>query len=189
MKLLCDYRIFLVFISLCDMFIYIPSAPVVYFLWSPKNRCINETWDILLWKWELDGCHTGFYSFVKYRSPEFSSKVRIILDVVFELLLWYEIHMFKSKISWNTSIPFLKWWIDFQCHHLNYSGGEWFRLTGIETLKNYFISISSGSVTPYMSKPSPTSMLFFLKFIFHTYSSYPLSAEECSCIYFCNTLL
>lgn len=75
--------------SLCDMFLCLLSTPhLVYFLWSQKNRCIIETWDILLWEWKLDFSHTRFYSSIKYRSPKFSSQVRIILDVIFEIIIF-----------------------------------------------------------------------------------------------------
>lgn len=94
-----------------------PDTPshVVHFLWSQKNSCIIETWNVLLWKWKLECSHTGFYSLVKYRSPKFSSKVRIFLHVIFEIFYNIFWNTFPgNKIAWNTSDSPLKIYIYFQ---------------------------------------------------------------------------
>lgn len=100
--LIC-YGFIYLFKKLCDMFLCLlsalPFSHAVYFLWSPKNRCIIETWTVLLWKWKLECSHTGFYSLAKCRTPKFPSKVRIILHAMFEIILFFTSTFSGKKIA------------------------------------------------------------------------------------------
>lgn len=109
---------YFVFFSFCDVYVP-PPVPVVYFLWSQKNRCIIETWAVLLWKWKLVCSHRGFHSLVKYRSPKFSSKVRMILDVVFEIITIIWNTFSEQKIAWNISDSSLKTMNQFSVPSVN----------------------------------------------------------------------
>ena len=83
-----------VFVSL-----FHPTPPhEVHFLWPHKNRRIVEARNVLLWEWKLEFSHPGFYSLVSYRSPKLSSKVRIILCVIFVITTFFEIHSQERKL-------------------------------------------------------------------------------------------